>query len=192
MYIDKSKFTADELAQYEALIAKGMVDDAEVETEPETYPEVSTPTVEKSVEEVEKSFEIPDFITAAIAKSNEFMERIEKKEMAEVAKKYALLDVDMDKLTDQLYELKKSAPAAYQTCISMLDSQVNLIEKSGLYDEIGKSGRGESRATGSTGLDAKVSEIMKSAPDMGYYAAYEKAVMENPDLADEYDNEYFG
>ena len=190
--IDKSKFTAEDLSLYEALIAKAAVDpEAGGEEMEEEKPTVSPKKKPENEEGVEKSF-VPDFVKDAIAKSEEFMARIEKQEMEGVAKKYAVLGENPAVLGEKLYNLKKSDPTMYDTCISMLDNQLSLIEKSGVFTEIGKSAGGYSAAGGAEAkAEAKAKEIMKSNPDMDYVTAIAKA-WEDPALMAEYDAEYKG
>ena len=200
--IDKSKFTAEQLAQYEELIAIGKADvdpeaaEQEMEGQKPTKPAKKT-TEKAEVEEMEDAkksapaeVEVPDFVKDAIAKSEEFMSRIEKQEMTEIAKKYAVLGEKPEELGEKLYNLKKSDEAMYNTCISMLDGQVALIEKSGLFDEVGKSSGAHSTSGGAVAkADAKAQEIMKADPNMTYDAAIAKA-WEDPALMAEYDAEY--
>lgn len=200
--IDKSNFTAEQLAQWEELlqIGKAEVDPeaAKKEMEDDDLPPAPKKKTEKAevedMEETKKSaeVEVPQFVKDAIAKSEEFMVRIEKQEMAEVAKKYAILGEKPEELAEKLYNLKKSSPEMYDTCISMLDSQVQMIEKSGLFTEIGKSG-----ASGNAGpvgaeakIQAKADEIQKADSTISRSDAIAKAWMENPDLMAEYDAEY--
>ena len=139
--------------------------------------------------------ELPAFVKDAIAKSEKFIEEQQKKEQVELAKKYDVLGQNPEDLGAQLYELKKSNEDMYKTCISMLDSQVALIEKSPLFAEIGKSGNAGGSYNGLSGAEAKAEakaqEIMKADPNMGYTAAIAKA-WEDPAIAAEYDAEYFG
>ena len=198
--IDKSAFTAEELETFEALIAKATVDPAAAEKEMEddkpAFPPKKTKKaeVEEVVEETKKSAEpeVPDFVKDAIAKSNEFMTRIEKSDMAEVAKKYAILGEKPEELAEKLYELKKNSPEMYDTCISILDNQVAAVEKTGLFGEIGKSAPGYSAGGGAVAkAEAKAKEIMKADPDILYTEAIAKA-WEDPALMAEYDAEYSG
>ena len=205
--IDKSRFDEKQLAQYEALVAigKAEVDPAANQKEQDgVVPPVAAPqkkTTEKeevATMETKKSapaeIELPDFVKDAIAKSEKFIEEQQKKEMVDLAKKYDVLGQKPEELGAQLYELKKSNEDMYNTCISMLDGQVALIEKSPLFAEIGKSGNGGSYS-GLSGAeakaDAKAKEIMKADPNTTYEAAIAKA-WEDPALAAEYDAEYFG
>lgn len=207
--IDKSRFNAEQLAQFEELIGIGKVEKAAVDPEAaqeEMKDDVpSTPSKKpakkaevETMEDTKKSAaaapsaapEVPDFVKNAIAKSEEFMTRIEKQEMTEIAKKYSILGEKPEELGEKLYNLKKSDEAMYNTCISMLDGQVALIEKSGLFNEIGKSDRGLSTAGGAVAkAEAKAQEIRKADPNMTYEAAIAKA-WEDPELMDEYDAEY--
>ena len=200
--IDKSKFTAEQLAQYEELIAIGKADvdpeaaEQEMEEQKPTTP-AKKPTEKAEVEEMEDTkksapaeAEVPAFVKDAIAKSEEFMTRIEKQEMTEVAKKYAVLGEKPEELGEKLYNLKKSDPAMYDTCIAMLDGQVALIEKSGMFAEVGKSAGAHSTSGGAVAkADAKAQEIMKADPNMTYNEAIAKA-WEDPSLMAEYDAEY--
>lgn len=201
--IDKSAFTAEELETFEALIAKATVNPAaaekEMEDEKPPFPPKKTKKAEveeEVVEETKKSAEpeVPDFVKDAIAKSEEFMTRVEKSEMAEVAKKYAILGEKPEELAEKLFELKKNSPEMYDTCIGILDNQVAAVEKTGLFGEIGKSAPGYSAAAGGAEAkaDAKAKEIMKADPNIDYSEAIAKAWIENPDLMAEYDAEYSG
>ena len=190
--IDKSKFTKDDLDKWNELVAKGMVqvDPADGTDQLEDGP--AAPVVQKS-EPAE--VQLPAFVTDAIAKSNAFIEEQKKKEQIEVAKKYDILGQKPEELGPQLYELKKSDEAMYNTVIKTLDGQLALIEKSPMFAEIGKSGHSGGSYNGLSGAEAKVhakaQEIQKSFPNMTYDACVAKA-WEDPDLAAEYDAEYFG
>ena len=192
--IDKTKFDAEDLAIWDRLVAKGMV---QVDPADEPHVEPAAPAAEPPVVEKAAPVEVqlPDFVKDAIAKSEAFIAEQEKKEQVEVAKKYDILGQKPEELGNQLYELKKSNPDMYNTCISMLDSQLALIEKSPLYAEIGKSGHSGGNYNGLHGAeakaDAKAQEIMKADPNISYTAAIAKA-WEDPALVAEYDAEYFG
>lgn len=211
--IDKSRFTPDQLAQYEELVAIGkaevdpaanqeMMEDDVPPAEDPAKKGCKKPAKKAEVEtmETKKSapaeIEVPQFVKDAIAKSEKFIEDVEKKEMVELAKKYDVLGLKPEELGEQLYNLKKADEAMYNTSISMLDGQVALIEKSPLFAEIGKSGRGTNAVAGAAGAEAKAEaaarEIQKNHPDMSYEACIAKAWEENPELIAEYDAEYFG
>ena len=193
MTIDKSVFTAEEREQYEALIAKAKVNpEAAAEKMEEDAPaDAPKKKPEEEVEEMEKSAGLPEFVTAAIQKSEEFIARAEKQEMTEVAKKYELLGEKPEELGEKLYNLKKSDPAMYETCISMLDKQVQMVEKTGIFAEIGKTAGGYSAAGGAQSkVEAKAAEIMKADPSIDQVSAIAKA-WEDPTIMAEYDSEFY-
>lgn len=189
--IDKSLFDDNDRKEWERLVAKGMVQvdpaaDGDQVTEP------AAPAVEKSAP---PAFEMPAFVTDAIAKSNAFIEEQKQKEQIELAKKYDILGLKPEEIGKELYDLKKSDEAAYNTVIKTLDGQLALIEKSPLFAEIGKSGHAGGSYNGLSGAeakaDAKAKEIMKADPNMSYTEAIAKA-WEDPELMAECDAEYFG
>lgn len=184
MKIDKSRFTPAELEQYNALIAKGLVEDDEddyQETEPGKKP---------AEKEVEKSAEMHPEVKKALEEMQTLQKSIEMKEMKDIAKKYALLGKKEDELAQTLYDMKKSNPANYDAYVSVLDQSLELVNKSGQFEEIGKSSR--SIPGGST--VEKIEGIAKSYqdkdPSLDYNTAIMKAWENHPELMDAYDSEY--
>ena len=167
--IDKSAFTPEERATYEALIAK-----ASVKAEDET------PAVEKSAS--------PE-LTAALAELADLKKSIEMKDFTEIAKKYAPLGKKEDELAKTLYDLKKSNEENYNAFVSTLDECLGLVEKSGTFTEIGKSAGGAPVGGAEAKAVAKAQEIMKADPNISYSAAIAKA-WEDPAIMAEYDAEY--
>lgn len=191
MKIYKSNFSAEELAQWEALVAKGKVAPEENEDEMEGQKPAFPPkkTTEKAeVEDMSKS------ASPEIAAALERMEALEKsfamKEYNDIAKKYAALGEKEDELAQRLYDMKKSNPANYDAYIAILDKSLGMVEKSGLFTEIGKSASGAGAGTVQSKAEAKAQEIMKSDPTLDWNTAIAKA-WEDPALLAEYDSEYF-
>ena len=192
MRIDKSVFTAEERAQYEALIAKAKVDpeaaEEEMEDEKPDVPFKKEPAYEET--EMEKSAS-PE-LKAALERLSTLEKSIKMKEFSDIAKKYAALGENEEELAKTLYEMKKSNEANYDAYIGILDKSLGLVEKSGLFTEIGKSAGNGSTANGAVAkAEAKAAEIMKSNPEMGYDAAIAKA-WQDPAILAEYDAEYHG
>ena len=192
MKIDKSVFSAEELAQYEALIAKAKVDPEAAEEEmEEEKPEVPPKKTEKAeVEEMEetKKSESPE-IAAALARLETLEKSIEMKEFSEIAKKYAPLGEKEEDLAKTLYDMKKSNEANYNAYISVLDKSLGLVEKSGVFAEIGKSASG-SNGTAIDKVEAAANEIQKADPNMTREQAIAKAWIDNPELIAEYEADY--
>ncbi len=220
MRIDKSKFSADELKQYEALIAKAVVpDDAEdkKKDKPETPPKpkdnpapepqkdadsvgkgldvprivpAPEPVVKEHEKPVEKSSPVPDFNKMMLDRMAMLEKKIEMNEIKKSAEKYALLGEDADKLAEVLYGLKKSDEPNYNACVAMLDKQLDLVQKSGLFTEIGKSGHIGDGGLVEDKINAAATELQKSDPSLSRTAAVAKAWETHPELAAEYDAEY--
>lgn len=185
MKIDKSVFTAEELEQYQALIAKAKVD----EEEEEFVPEEEEPAEEKKEDE-----ELHPAVKKALEQMESMTKSMEMKELAEIAKKYAPLGEKEDELAETLYEMKKSSPKSYDSYVSLLDNMLGMVEKSGMFEEIGKSGH--STVSSGAGVEAKIesiaSEIQKADPTLNRYEAIGKAWDQNPELLAQYEKEYQG
>lgn len=189
--IDKSLFSAEELAQYEALIAKGSVETDDI---PDVDPEKkeTKKTTEKEVEdmvETAKSAEVAPEIKEAMERLETMEKSFAMKEFTEIAKKYAPLGEKEEELAKTLYEMKKSNQANYDAYIGVLDKSLDLVEKSGVFSEIGKS------ASGTTGgavekVEAAADEIMKSDASISRVEAIAKAWEEHPEFVAEYEKEF--
>ena len=188
--IDKSAFTPEELKQYEALIAKAKVDpEAAKEEMEEEVPPVETPEKDaEKPEDVEKSAS-PE-MTAALERLEALEKSIEMKEYTEIAKKYAPLGEKEEDLAKTLCEMKKSSPESYDAYIKVLDKSLGLVEKSGLFAEIGKSASAPAGGSVEAKIEAKAQDIMKSDSTIGYTEAIAKAWETSPGLMAEYDAEY--
>ena len=195
MKIYKSNFSAEELAQWEALVAKGMVapEEAQEEMQDEipAEPPVKKPTKKAEVEDMEKSAS-PE-IKAALERMESLAKSIEMKEFAEIAKKYAPLGEKEDELAQRLYDMKKSSESNYNDYVAILDKSLGLVEKSGMFAEIGKSAGGHSTAGGAVAkVEAAANEIMKSDASMTREEAIAKAWIDHPEFVREYEAEYKG
>lgn len=184
MKIDKSRFTPEELEQYQALIAKGCVDD-----DPEIKKEEEEPEIEEEEEEMHPE------VKKALDEMKAITKSLEMQEMTNIAKKYAPLGKKEDELAKTLYEMKKSSPSTFDTYIAALDQNLELVNKSGIFEEIGKSGSfGGYTSIKKSEPEAKIEAIAKSYqekdPSMDYDTAIMKAWENHPELMDEYDAIY--
>lgn len=207
--IDKSVFTAEERAAYEALIAKATVDPEA--TEEEMREEVRMKERKGKRPEIEVDYEDDEDVemdkgntkkcstrksaSPELAKAMERLETLEKsiemKEFTEIAKKYAPLGEKEEELAQTLYDMKKSNEANYNAYISILDKSLGLVEKSGIFAEIGKSAYGAGLAGNAVAkVEAVASEIMKSDTTISREMAIAKAWETHPELVAEYEAEY--
>lgn len=220
MKIDKSRFDAAELAQWNALIAKGMVDpeagEEEMEEEKPPFPP-KKPTEKgcggkKPTQKAECGDDYEDemydeeddgmdkgcrtkksaspALTAALERLANLEKSAEMKECHDIAKKYAALGEDEDELAQTIYEMKKSNDANYNAYIKALDQSLDIVEKSGLFAEIGKSARGISGGSAVDKIEAAATELQKSDPTMNRADAIAKSWENHPELMAEYDAEY--
>jgi hypothetical protein len=188
MKIDKSKMNPEEqatLADFEKRF--GVAE----EPAPEITPPVPAPaTVEKSVElhpEVKKAL---DELGAAKTELAEVTKSLEIERLTATAQKYEVIGKKAGELAPKLYELKKAGGTVYGDYVALLDEQVTLIEKSGVFKEIG-SNRSGNAETGDK-LNLAVAEIQKGNDGISRQEAIVKAFEANPELAAEYENEYGG
>lgn len=199
--IDKDKFTPEQRAMYEELIAIGKADvdpagaEEEMEEDKPPFPPKKKPTEKADGVEDDDAKKSASALAAALAEAQKDVAEMKKsmamKEMTDVAKKYAALGKKEDELAQTLYTMKKSDEATYNSYVALLDEHLGLVEKSGLFSEVGKSGGAGGPATVEAKVEAKAAEIMKADPAISHTDAIAKAWDENPDLVDEYDKEYY-
>lgn len=199
MKIDKSRFTPSELETYKALIAKAKVDTEAAEEEmeeemPEFPPRKKVVEEEKVVEETEKSNcrkSADPALNAALMRLETLEKSLAMKEFTEVAKKYAPLGEKEEDLAKTLYDMYQTNPDNYTAYVAVLDKSLGLIEKSGLFAEIGKSAGAYSVAGGAVEkVEAAAQEIQKSDPSLTREQAIMKAWDTHPELIAEYEREY--
>lgn len=211
--IDKSRFTPEELAAYQALLAKAAVDPEANEEEsedvlppipprrsgdaPEAEPEEKADEADAEDVETEKCSDrarksaADPALAAALARLDALEKSADMQALGEVAKKYAPLGEDPEELAKTLYALKKSDnPANYEAYIKVLDRSLDLVNKTGLFAEIGKSGRGEAGGSVEAKIEAAASELQKSDPRLSRSQAVAKAWENHPELVAEYEREY--
>lgn len=197
VYLDLSRLDAEQKAQYDALVAKASVDPEAAhqemeDEEPPAAPGKKTKKAEvEDMDDTKKSAPAPE-LQSALDELASLKKSFEMKEMTEVAKKYAPLGKKEDELAQTLYDMKKASPANYDAYIKILDESLDIVNKSGIFAEVGKSAGGQSTANNAVEkVEAKAKEIMKADPNIDYTAAIAKA-WDDPALAAEYDAEYFG
>ena len=201
MKINKSKMTPEERATLEALEKKygtaepdnAAADDADgvAKSQEDTAAPASAVVQEPELHpDVKKALEASKQQAAEI---ETLKKSLEIKDLTVIAKKYEVIGKNADELAVKLYDLKKAGGTAYEDIIGLLDDQVTLVEKSGMFKEIG-SGRAGTIGAGGAGsaFDAKVAEIQKADPKLTAPEAIAKAFETNPELAEEYEKSYSG
>ena len=177
MNIDKSKLSTEEQKQLDQLLAK-----AAPKGIPEEHPEDNGSGVEKS---------IPPELKAVLDRTEAVTKRLEMREFEEIAKKYAPLGEKPEELAKTLYEVKLASPDTYDKFIAQLDKSLEVVNKSSLFTEIGKSGAGSMGGSSPVEkIETAAAELRKSDAKLSYNESIAKAWENNPDLMEEYDNAY--
>lgn len=181
MIFDTSKMSPEELATYNDLAKRFGSEETPVTPAP-----VNTPQAAPAAGDDDVYKGMTPAAKAELESLRKFRQDYEDRQFIEVAKKYTLLGQKPETLASVLKSLKAAGEEAYNSMISMLDSNLAAVEKSGIFDEIGKRG-------GDTGIDAwgKIeafaSEIAKAKPDMSWAQAVDAACEAHPDLVNEYE-----
>lgn len=183
MNVDKSLLSQEEQKTLDALIAKA----CKTEKSEDVKPGNVKPA--KAQEEEEK--ELPPAVKKALEEVETLKKSYEMRELEAVAKKYECLGKKANEEAAVLYDLKKSGENNYNAYIAALDAQVSLVEKSGVFTEIGKSGGYNYTAVAKSEPETKIEAIAKSYrekdPSLNYNDSIAKAWENNPDLLDEYE-----
>jgi len=129
-------------------------------------------------------------VRAELEGLKKFREAAEEKELAEVAKKYAIIGKKEDELVPLFKSLRSVGGTAYNDMIAVLDQTVEAVEKSGVFSEIGKSGHGGS-ADGGAWAEAgtKAVELMKSKTGLTKAQAIDEVLMSDQALAERCEKE---
>ena len=203
MKIDKSVFTPEELAQYEALIAKAKVDpeadpeeagltDGELSTppkkKPQENPEGDGPEEKAPEDNVGKKDTSPE-MSAALKRLETLEKSIQMKEYTEIAKKYAPLGENVEELAKSLYGMKQTGQENYDAYLSVLVKSLDLVNKSGVFAEIGKSVAGVGDDVLAK-VEAAADDIQKSDTSLDRVQAVAKAWENHPELVAEYERAY--
>lgn len=194
MKIDKSKLTAEELAQLEAIEKKAGVteDPAPAATDPAPAADpvskqtTGTPAAADPAAEGDDIYKgLHPAVAAELKELRKRADAAEERELQSVAKKYEILGKKPDELVKTLKSLKSNGGTAYDDMIGILDASLAAVEKSGAFREIGKSGSGTPDAWAQ--IEKHADEILKAAPTMTRAQAIDKACDQHPELVAEYE-----
>lgn len=143
-----------------------------------------------AMEEIQKNLaaQVSDILAPVRKRAEEMQEA----ELMEVAKKYEATGIMPDKLVPLLKSMKQVSPEAYDNFISAMDANVDAIEKSGLFSEIGKSGNDGGGTYMSsdqawTAIEKKASDLMVKEPSLTHAQAIDRVCQANPILVHAYE-----
>ena len=136
-----------------------------------------------AMEDVTKNFS--DMMAKIMEPIQKRAEEAEQKSLEEVAKKYELLGTKAEDLVPVLKSMKATSDETYNNFIASMDNNLAVIQKSGLFEEIGKSGgahAGNDDTEGVAKMNAKVAEIKKSMPNLTDAQAQDIVMQNDPEL----------
>ena len=129
-------------------------------------------------------------VKAELEALKKFKEEAEDAELHAVAKGYELIGKSEAELFPLLKGLKQTNQAAYDSMIAALNSAKEAVEKSGVFDEIGKTGTGGIPQGGAVKeAEAKAAELMKSKNGLTWAQAIDEVLQADPALAERYEKE---
>lgn len=181
MIFDTSKMTPEEKAQFDDLAKRFGSEEPAAQPAPETAPTAAPATGD---DDVYKG--LHPAVKAELENLRKFREDSEMRELNEIAKKYALLKKP-EELAPLLKSLRDAGGSAYTDMISILDSNLEAVEKSGVFGEIGKRGGADTGMDAWGKIEAYAADIAKAKPDMSWAQAVDAACEAHPDLVNEYE-----
>ncbi len=128
-------------------------------------------------------------VKAELESLKKFKENAEDAELHAIAKGYELIGKSEAELFPLLKALKQTSQEAYDNMISTLDSAKATVEKSGVFDEIGKTGNGAKQGGAVKEAETKAAELMKSKNGLTFAQAVDEVLQADPDLAKRYEME---
>lgn len=189
MKIDKSKLTPEEIAALEAIEKKAGIQEDPTPTPtpaPAIDPVAKEATAAPVADESEDIYKgLHPAIKAELESLRKTAERLEDRELTEIAKKYEILGKKPEDLVKTFKSLKAAGGDAYEQMLALLDATKEAYEKSGVFKEIGKKGIGMSDAW--EAIEKHADEIQKAAPTLSRVQAIEKACEQHPELVSEYE-----
>lgn len=187
--VDKSLLSPEEATQLDALLAKACkTEKSQEELEKEAAGKVNPA---KAQEAAEEDADLPPAVQKALQKLEDMEKSYEMRELEGIAKKYEVLGEKADETAKTLYDLKKSSQSNYDAYIALLDKQLSMVEKSGLFVELGKSGSYNYTSVAKSDPEKQIEDIAKSYrekdPTLTEADALAKAWENNPHLFDAYE-----
>lgn len=203
MKIDKSKLTDAERAFLESIEKRyGTEEGTEGGENTSAEPPAAEPAAKsKTQQETEASTEqdsgedgiykgLHPTVQAELEALKKFKEAAEDRELGQIAEKYAIIGKKKEELVPMFKSLRAAGGTAFDDMIAVLDNAVDVVEKSGAFTEVGKSGHG-SVSAGQTEekIDTIAKGYMEKDASLDYTSAVAKAWENNPELVAEYEAE---
>lgn len=186
MIFDTEKMTAEERATFDDLAKRFGSEETEAQPEAPAPETPATPAEQQPEAQDEVYKGLHPTVKAELESLRKFRESAEMREYTEIAKKYTLLGKKPEELAPVLKSLKDAGGTAYTDMLGILDSNLAAVEKSGVFDEVGKRGGNDANGAWAK-IEAAAQEIVKSKPGLSWADAIDTACMKHPELVQEYE-----
>lgn len=129
-------------------------------------------------------------VKAELEALKKFKDEAEERELGRIAEKYAVIGKKKEDIIPMFKSLRAAGGTAFDDMIVVLDNAVDVVEKSGAFSEVGKSGHGTAASNQTENkIDAIAKGYMEKDASLDYTSAVAKAWENNPELMDEYEEE---
>lgn len=180
MNFDIEKMSPEDKALFEKL-ANLYGDAPEPDGDPKKEDPKNKKKLDPETEDLKKSLE------DGLAEVEAIKKQVERTEMVSIAKKYEPLGYKPDELAEKLMSFKTADEDIYKTYVKALDETLEMQDASGIFKEFGTS-----RSSDGNKVEEIAKAFIEKTPDITREQAIMKAFEEHPELAAEYDKEYFG
>lgn len=183
MQFDTTKMTPEELETFNDLSKRY----GKQEETPAAPAAPETPETPASPAQDDVSKGITPEVKAELEALRKYKADAEERAFVDVAKKYELLGKKPEELAPVLKGMKQLGDEQYNGFIAMLDSNLEALEKSNAFGEIGKRGSQEDGNGSWSKIEAAAAEIMKNKPGTTRAQAIDEACTAHPELLAEYE-----
>ena len=184
MELDTNRMTPEDKAAYEELTKRYSANqNAKPSSDTVTENVVDKPS--ENTDDVYKG--LHPAVKAELENLRKFRETAEDRECLDIAKRYELLGKKPEELAKTLKSLKQAGGSAYADMIGILDSNLEAMQKSGVFSEIGKRGDTSNGDDAWGKIETAAQEIMKSNSNMRWADAVDAACVRHPELVEEYE-----
>ena len=145
------------------------------------------PTAPQAVTQQQELTGLSKILSDLTGRLQSKVEKADDKAFEEIAKKYEILGYQAGDLAQELKKGKKESPELYDMVIKALDSAVDAVEKSNIFNEVGKRGNGFI-ANAEAQVENLAAEIRKNNPNISYHKSKDMVFQQHPELISAFDN----
>lgn len=180
---DKKEVQKQETTVVEPVDKKEEVIDKKETPAPVVNVSTPAPVVNVEVKPVEKVdlSALNNDLEALKSRLSSHIEKVENAEFLKIASKYEILGEKADDLAKTLKTAKAASEETYNSVIKALDTALEVVEKSGTFSEVGKTGSGQADSPQQQ-IEKIAAELRSKDSTLGYRESIDKAFVANPHL----------